>query len=86
MRPGVPPRPRDAYSDHVAVALKAAARADVAAIMQRFRSAPVRKCETRIDRLEIDAFAEIDRVGIITCKSFLFRQLYAARDLSLIHI
>jgi len=80
MRPGVPPRPRDAYSDHVAVALKAAARADVAAIMQRFRSAPVRKCETRIDRLEIDAFAEIDRVGFITCKSFLFRQLYAARD------
>ena len=44
MRPGVPPRPRDAYSDHVAVALKAAARADVAAIAQRFRSAPAQKC------------------------------------------
>ena len=80
MRPGVPPRPRDAYSDHVAAALKAAARADVAAIMQRFRSAPAQKCETRIDQLEIDAFTEIDRVGFITAKSFLFRQLYAARD------
>lgn len=80
MRPGVPPRPRDAYSDHVAAALKAAARADVAAIMQRFRSLPAQKRETRIDQLEIDTFAEIDRVGFITAKSFLFRQLYAARD------
>jgi hypothetical protein len=80
MRPGVPPRPRDAYSDHVTAALKAAACADVAAIAQRFRSAPAQKCETRIDQLEIDAFAEVDRVGFITAKCFLFRQLYAARD------
>ncbi|WP_281985410.1 hypothetical protein [Thalassorhabdomicrobium marinisediminis] len=79
-RPGVPPRPRDAYSDNVRTALKAAARADLAAIMQRFRSMPAQKCETRIDRLEMDAFAEIDRVGFITVKSFLFRQLYGARN------
>ena len=74
-RPGVPPRPRDAYSDSVRVALKAAARADVAAIVQRFRPALERECETRIDRLEMDAFAEIDRVGFITVKNDLFRQL-----------
>lgn len=79
-RPGVPPRPRDAYSDNVRAALKVAARADVTAIVQRFRSMPAQKCETRIDRLEMDAFAEIDRVGFITVKSFLFRQLYAARN------
>lgn len=79
-RPGVPTRPRDAYSDNVRAALKAAARADVTAIVQRFRSMPAQKCETRIDRLEMDAFAEIDRVGFITFKSFLFRQLYAARN------
>jgi hypothetical protein len=79
-RPGVPPRPRDAYSDNVRTALKAAARADVAAIVQRFRPALAQECETRIDRLEMDAFAEIDRVGFITVKSFLFRQLYGARN------
>lgn len=79
-RPGVPPRPRDAYSDNVRAALKAAARADVAAIGQRFRPTLAQKSETRIDRLEMDAFAEIDRVGFITVKSFLFRQLYAARN------
>ena len=77
-RPGVPPRPRDAYSDNVRAALKAAARADVAAIVQRFRPVLAQKCETRIDRLEMDAFAAIDRVGFITVKSFLFRQLYGA--------
>lgn len=79
-RPGVPPRPRDAYSDSVRAALKVAARADVAAIVQRFRLALAQECETRIDRLEMDAFAEIDRVGFITVKSFLFRQLYGARN------
>lgn len=79
-RPGVPPRPRDAYSDSVRVALKAAARADVAAIMQRLRPALEQECETRIDRLEMDAFAEIDRVGFITVKNDLFRQLYGARN------
>ena len=79
-RPGVPPRPRDAYSDSVRVALKAAARADVAAIVQRFRPALEQECETRIDRLEMDAFAEIDRVGFITVKNDLFRQLYGARN------
>jgi hypothetical protein len=79
-RPGVPPRPRDAYCDNVRAALKAAARGDVAAIVQRFRPALAQECETRIDRLEMDAFAEIDRVGFITVKSFLFRQLYGARN------
>jgi hypothetical protein len=79
-RPGVPPRPRDAYSDNVRAALKAAARADVAAIGQRFRPTLAQECETRIDRLERDAFAEIDRVGFITVKNDLFRQLYGARN------
>jgi hypothetical protein len=79
-RQGVPPRPRDAYSDNVRAALKAAARADVAAIVQRFRPVIAQECETRIDQLELDAFAEIDSVGFITVKSFLFRQLYAARN------
>ncbi|QEP30396.1 hypothetical protein [Pukyongiella litopenaei] len=79
-RPGVPARPRDAYSDNIRAALKAAARADVAAIGQRFRPTLAQECETRIDRLERDAFAEIDRVGFITVKNDLFRQLYGARN------
>jgi hypothetical protein len=79
-RPGVPPRPRDAYSDHVTAAMKAAARADVAVIIQRLRVAPAKKCETRIDRLEVAVFAEIDRAGFFAATGSHFRQLYAARQ------
>ena len=79
-RPGVPSRPRDAYSDRVTAALKAVARADVAAIALRLSSMPAQKRETRIDRFEADALTEIDRVGFVPSLGSHLRQLYAARD------
>ncbi|MCR5860467.1 hypothetical protein [Mesorhizobium sp. J428] len=38
-RPGVRARPRDAYGDDIATALRTAARADLAAIIRRFAEA-----------------------------------------------
>ena len=78
-RPGVPARPRDAYSDGVAASLKAAARADVAAIMRRFSTPPEPCNEGPIAMCVAEAMAEIDRVGAITAKSPFYRDLVEVR-------
>ncbi|MER8449373.1 hypothetical protein NKG60_05055 [Mesorhizobium sp. M1428] len=84
-RPGVRARPRDAYGDDVATALRIAARADLAAIIRRFAVADRIPTVEDADRSRVLAgaheqvMAVIDGEGVIGHRHPLFKRLYTLR-------
>lgn len=84
-RPGVRARPRDAYGDDVAAALRTAARADLAAIIRRFAETDRIPSVEDADRNSAlaaahkAAMAMIDAEGVIGHRHPLFIRLYALR-------
>jgi hypothetical protein len=84
-RPGVRARPRDAYGDDIAAALRKAARADLAAIIRRFAEADRIPTVEDSDRSKALAAAHeqtlavIDAEGVIGHRHPLFKRLYTLR-------
>jgi hypothetical protein len=84
-RPGVRARPRDAYSEDIAAALRTAARADLAAIIRRFAEADRIPTVEDADRSRVLARAHeqvtavIDAEGVIGHRHPLFKRLYTLR-------
>ncbi len=84
-RSGVRARPRDAYGDDIAAALRTAARTDLAAIIRRFADAdriPTIEDADRGSALAAAheaAMAAIDAEGVIGHRHPLFKRLYALR-------
>jgi hypothetical protein len=84
-RPGVRARPRDAYGDDVAAALRNAARADLTALISRFAEAERVPTLDDIDRSKAlsvahdGAMAVIDAEGVIGYQHPLFKRLYTLR-------
>ncbi|MES0126606.1 hypothetical protein NKL05_31910 [Mesorhizobium sp. C420B] len=84
-RPGVRARPRDAYGDDVAAALRTAARADLAAIIRRFAETDRIPSVEDADRNSAlaaahkAAMAMIDAEGVIGHRHPLFIRLYTLR-------
>ncbi|CAH1696616.1 hypothetical protein ACVW1C_008354 [Bradyrhizobium sp. USDA 4011] len=84
-RPGVRARPRDAYGDDIAKALRTAARTDLAAIIRRFADAdrmPTVEDAFRSSALAAAheaAMAAIDAEGVIGHRHPLFKRLYTLR-------
>jgi hypothetical protein len=84
-RPGVRARPRDAYGDDIAMALRTAARADLAAINRRFAEADRIPTVDDVDRSKAlaaaheAAMAVIDAEGVIGHRHPLFTRLYMLR-------
>ncbi|HWH17911.1 MAG TPA: hypothetical protein VNT77_06185, partial [Allosphingosinicella sp.] len=84
-RPGVRARPRDAYGDDIATALRTAARADLAAIIRRFAEADRIPTVEDADRGRVLAraheqvMAVIDAEGVIGHRHALFKCLYTLR-------
>lgn len=84
-RPGARARPRDAYGDDVAKALRTAARADLAAIIRRFAEADCIPAVEDADRSKAlaaaheAAMAAIDAEGVIGHRRPLFTRLYTLR-------
>lgn len=84
-RSGVRARPRDAYGDDVAAALRTAARADLAAIIRRFADADRIPTIEDADRSSAlapaheAAMAAIDAQGVIGHRHALFKRLYTLR-------
>ncbi|WP_095084959.1 hypothetical protein [Mesorhizobium sophorae] len=84
-RPGVRARPRDAYGDYIATALRTAARTDLAAIIRRFAEADRIPTVDVVDRNEAlataheAAMALIDAEGVIGHRHPLFTRLYTLR-------
>jgi hypothetical protein len=84
-RPGVRGRPRDAYGDGVAMALRTAARADLAATIRRFaqtdRIAAVEDAawSGALTVAHEEAMAVIDAEGVIGHRHPRFKRLYTLR-------
>ncbi|MES0178998.1 hypothetical protein NKJ86_10415 [Mesorhizobium sp. M0025] len=84
-RPGVRARPRDAYGDDVAGALRNAARADLTTIMRRFAEADRIPTIDDADRSRAlataheQAMAVIEAQGVIGHRHPLFKRLYTLR-------
>jgi hypothetical protein len=84
-RSGVRARPRDAYGDDVATALRTSARTDLAAIIRRFAGAdriPTVEDADRSSALAAAheaAMAAIDAQGVIGHRHPLFKRLYTLR-------
>jgi hypothetical protein len=84
-RPGVRARPRDAYGDNIAMALRTAARTDLAAIIRRFAEADRIPTVDDVDRSKVlaaaheAAMAVIDAEGVIGHRHPLFTRLYTLR-------
>jgi hypothetical protein len=84
-RPGVRARPRDAYGDDVATALRNAARADLTTLIGRFAETdriPTLEDADRTKALAVAherAMAVIDAEGVIGHRHPVFKQLYTLR-------
>jgi hypothetical protein len=84
-RPGVRNRPRDAYSDDVATALRNAARADLTTVVGRFAEADCIPTLEEVDRSNAlsvahnRAMAVIDAEGVIGHRHPVFKRLYTLR-------
>jgi hypothetical protein len=84
-RPGVRARPRDAYGDDVAAALRNAARTDLAKIIRRFAEADRIPTVEDADRSKALAAAHnqvmevIDAEGVVGHRHPLFKRLYTLR-------
>lgn len=84
-RPGVRARPRDAYGDDVATALRNAARADLTMVIGRFAETdriPTPEDADQVKALAVAherAMAVIDAEGIIGHRHAVFKRLYTLR-------
>lgn len=84
-RPGVRARPRDAYGDDIAAALRNAARTDLTAVLRRFAEADRLPTVDDADLSKVlavshsQALAVIDAEGVIGHRHPLFKRLYTLR-------
>lgn len=79
LRPIPPSTPRDAYSPYIARQLRDAARADIVAILQRFREPKPASANDRLGTIEREMHAHIEAEGILRNTDRRYHALQHAR-------